>query len=329
MSDKKVDVTVENGCLMDARVEGLPMTRGKVRNVFDLGKKLVLLTTDRTSAFDVILPNGIPYKGWLINQVSLFWFNQLSSVVSNHVIKSVPAPFRRKVFDGRVTVGKKVRKLPVECVVRGYLTGSGWKSYLASGEVCGIRLDQGILQCGKLPEPIFTPTTKAEVGHDENISLAQMGTMLAEFSPVISEAYERPLYGEDLAEELKSLSICLYARAAEYALQRGIIIADTKFEFGLADDGTICWIDEALTPDSSRFWPADKYEPGRDQESFDKQFVRNYLQGLVDQGEWDKTENNVPSLPPEVIGRTLQKYVDAYEFLIGRPVPPQISQLCL
>ena len=326
-----VDVQTKDGCLMDVGVECCTVKRGKVRNVFDLGKKVVLLTTDRVSAFDVILPTGIPYKGWLINQISLFWFDLLSNVVDNHVLRKIPAPFSRKVFSGRVTLGKKVRKLPVECVVRGYLTGGGWKSYLESGEVCDIKLPTGILQCGKLPEPIFTPTTKAEVGHDENITLEQMGRILREFAPVDlvgSEAYRKPLWAQDLAHELKRLSILLYSDAAEYALKRGIIIADTKFEFGLNDDGTICWIDEALTPDSSRFWPADRYEPGRDQESFDKQFVRDYLEGLCREGKWDKSENNVPVLPPEVVRGTLQRYVDAYEYLVGQPVPSQISQLC-
>ena len=284
------DVVTKDGCLMDVTVRGCPSKRGKVRNVFDLGKKVALFTTDRVSAFDVILPTGIPYKGWLINQISLFWFDLLSDVVDNHVLKFVPAPFSRKMFAGRLTMGKKVKKLPIECVVRGYLTGSGWKSYLQCGEVCGIKLPPGILQCGQLPAPIFTPTTKADVGHDENITLRQMGEMLAEFC----SGDDPESIGHEMAAELQRLSIMIYARAAKYALKRGIIIADTKFEFGLNTDGTICWIDEALTPDSSRFWPADQYQPGRDQPSFDKQFVRDYLEGLCKEGKWDKTENNVP-----------------------------------
>jgi phosphoribosylaminoimidazole-succinocarboxamide synthase len=319
-----VDAQIENGCLMDVGVQCCTVKRGKVRSVFDLGNKVVLVTTDRISAFDVILPTGIPGKGWLLNQTSLFWFDLLRDIMDNHVLKKVPAPFGRKVFDGRVTVGKKTQVLPIEGVVRGYLTGSGWKSYLKSGEVCGIAIPPGMLQCGKLPEPIFTPTTKAPVGHDENITLAQMGRILEEFTP----AGGRTSWAADMAEVIQRRSIRLYWQAAEYALERGIIIADTKFEWGLNPDGTLCWIDEALTPDSSRFWPADKYEPGRDQESFDKQFVRNYLQGLCDAGKWDKTENNIPVLPPEVVRGTVLRYVDAYERLTGKSVPPQIRQFC-
>lgn len=320
----RVNVQIVDGCLMDASVEFCALKRGKVRNVFDLGDVLVLLTTDRISAFDVILPTGIPHKSWLINQISLFWFELLRDVVDNHVLKNIPAPFSRKVFDGRVTVGKKVRKLPVECVVRGYLTGSGWKSYQKSGEVCGIAIPHGMLQCGKLPQPIFTPTTKAEVGHDENITLEQMGKLLEVFFPDATA----DILGQQLARKLYRLSVQLYSRAAEYALKRGIIIADTKFEFGLNHDGSICLIDEALTPDSSRFWPADQYQPGRDQESFDKQYVRDYLDALCNEGKWDKTENNVPVLPPEVVRNTVRKYKDAYEYLVGKPVPPQISRFC-
>ena len=317
------DVLTKDGCLMDVSVRGCPSKRGKVRNVFDLGSRVALFTTDRVSAFDVILPNGIPGKGWLLNQISLFWFNQLRDVVDNHVLKSIPPPFSRKMFAGRVTMGKKVRKLPVECVVRGYLTGSGWKSYLQCGEVCGIKLQPGILQCGRLPEPIFTPTTKAEVGHDENVTLEQMAKILED-----SFVTNREVGGKLLAKELQRLSILIYSRAAEYALSRGIIIADTKFEFGLNTDGSVCWIDEALTPDSSRFWPADQYQPGRDQPSFDKQFVRDYLEGLCNEGKWDKSPNNVPVLPPEVVQGTVQRYVEAYEALTGQHVPLHIASLC-
>ena len=319
-----VDAQIENECVMDVRVQGLPVRRGKVRNIFDLGTKVVLLTTDRASAFDVVLPNGIPGRGWLVNQISLLFFNLLRDVVDNHVLRTIPAPFGRKVFSGRVTVGKKTKVIPIEAVVRGYLTGSGWESYKKNGQVCGIQLPEGILECGKLPQPIFTPTTKASTGHDESITFEQMAEILAGFYP----GAEENSLGVLPAQEIRRISLELYSRAAEYALGRGIIIADTKVEFGLKSDGSICWIDEAFTPESSRFWPADQYMPGRPQPSFDKQFLRDYLQGLCNQGRWDKSENNLPVIPAHIVQGTLRRYIDAYEALIGQCAPQEIASLC-
>lgn len=323
---EKVIVTkvVQKGnCLMDVKVRGCPSDKGKVRNIFSLVDKVVLLTTDRISAFDVVMPNGIPYKGWLINQISLFWFNHLRSETDNHVILAVPAAFDRKEFSGRITVGKKTRTLPVECVVRGHLDGSGWDSYQKIGEICGIKLPKGLRRCVRLDEPIFTPKTKAKKGHDQGITFEEMCDILA----TTAASGHNPEWGHYLAWELRRRSIRLYKEAAKYALLRGIIIADTKFEFGLNPDGTICWIDEALTPDSSRFWPADKYKPGQSQPSFDKQYVRDYLEGLCKAGKWDKTKKNVPVLPPEVVSNTLRRYAEAFEKLLDRPVPQRIRQL--
>jgi phosphoribosylaminoimidazole-succinocarboxamide synthase len=280
-----------------------PMRQGKVRDLFDLGDRLLLVTTDRISAFDCVLPDPIPHKGRVLTALSRFWFERFANVCPHHLIEVVadraPPGFEGELehLRGRAMICRKARVIPIECVVRGYLAGSGWKEYQSRGGVCGIALPPGLAQCGGLPEPIFTPATKAETGHDENISF--------------DAACDR--VGRSLMEQLRDLSIELYRRGADDARSRGIILADTKFEFGLSPDG-ILWIDEALTPDSSRFWPADRYQPGRDQESFDKQFVRNYLQELCDAGKWDKTDP-APSLPADIIEATSARYVEAYERL--------------
>jgi phosphoribosylaminoimidazole-succinocarboxamide synthase len=275
--------------------------RGKVRDVYDLGDRLLVVATDRISAFDVVLPTGIPGKGVLLTQLSLFWFSLLAEVVANHVltadVSAYPAalhPFRAQL-EGRSMIVVKAQPFPVECVVRGYLVGSGWKDYQATGAVCGIPLPPGLRESERLDPPLFTPSTKAERGHDENIPFAEV---------------ER-LVGAERAAELRDLSLEIYRRARAHAEERGIILADTKFEFGL-HDGKLLWIDEALTPDSSRFWPADSYEPGRAQPSFDKQYVRDYLDTL----RWDKRPPG-PSLPDEVVARTVEKYREAYARLTG------------
>lgn len=275
--------------------------RGKVRDVYDLGDELLIVVTDRISAYDVILPQGIPGKGRVLNQISKYWFNNTTDIVPNHLISTdfcdFPHVFHAyaDVLEGRSMLVKKTKPLPVECVVRGYITGSGWKEYQESGYVCGIKLPEGLLESAKLSEPIFTPATKAEEGeHDENIS----------FEETID------IIGLDLTKKLRDLSISLYAKARDIADKKGIIIADTKFEFGLQDDGTLILIDEALTPDSSRFWPKDEYEPGRGQKSFDKQFVRDYLSSI----DWDKTPP-APDLPEEIILKTSEKYHEALDIL--------------
>lgn len=282
----------------------LPVRRGKVRDVYDLGDRLLLVATDRISAFDVVMPNGIPRKGEILTRISAFWFERFADV-PNHLIELVedraPAGLEAHldVLRGRAVVVRKTQVLPIECVVRGYLAGSGWKEYQASGTVCGVRLPAGLRQCDALPEPIFTPATKAETGHDENITF--------------EEAVART--SREAMEYVRDASISLYQRAAEYARSRGVIIADTKFEWGWLD-GRLILIDEALTPDSSRFWPADVYEPGHDQPSFDKQFVRNYLETL----NWDKKPPG-PVLPDDVVAGTQRKYLEAYERLTGRTLP--------
>jgi len=275
---------------------------GKVREVFDLGDNLLFVATDRISAFDVILPNGIPRKGEVLTQISYFWFGQTESFQPNHVVShdgdSLPAslqPFADKLAR-RSMIVKKANPLPIECVVRGYLAGSGWKEYQERQTVCGIKLPAGLQESSELPEPIFTPATKAEAGHDENISFDRATGMV----------------GGQIAERARAASLKIYNFARDYARQRGIIIADTKFEFGLLKDELIL-IDEVLTPDSSRFWPADQYEPGKSQPSFDKQFVRDYLETL----DWNKTPPG-PELPPEVVHRTQAKYLEAYERLTGK-----------
>lgn len=281
----------------------IPTRQGKVRDLYDLGDRLLIVTTDRISAFDCVLPDPIPLKGRILTALSRFWFQRLADVCSHHLIEVVsdraPIGFEDQLDDlrGRAMVCRKAEVVPIECVVRGYLAGSGWKEYRSKGTVCGIKLPANLAQCDRLPEPIFTPATKADVGHDENISF--------------DAACDR--VGQQLMEQLRDVSIKLYRRGAEYARSRGIILADTKFEFGTTPEG-ILWIDEAMTPDSSRFWPADKYEPGRDQESFDKQFVRNYLQELCDAGKWDKTDP-APHLPRKIIEATSARYIEAYERL--------------
>jgi len=282
--------------LLETDFADLPLlARGKVRDIYDLGDRLLIVATDRISAFDVVMPNGIPDKGRVLTQLSLFWFELLADVVPNHVLTSrvedYPEPLRacRDQLEGRSMIVRRTEALPVECVVRGYLVGSGWKDYRASGAVCGIALPAGLREADRLDPPIFTPATKADEGHDENITFAQMREGLP----------------HDLADRLRDISLTLYATAAARMLERGIIIADTKFEFGLVDGGLIL-IDEVLTPDSSRFWPADSYAPGTSPASFDKQYVRDYLETL----DWDKTPPG-PKLPPEVIARTAEKYREA------------------
>jgi phosphoribosylaminoimidazole-succinocarboxamide synthase len=277
-----------------------PAARGKVRDIYDLGDKLLIVATDRLSAFDVILPTPIPDKGRVLTQLSLFWFHLLNDVISNHVISSTdfPAPFNpfKEDLAGRSMVVRKTQSLPIECVVRGYVSGSGWKDYRATGKICGILLPPGLRESDRLPEPIFTPATKAATGHDENISLEQTASLI----------------GRDLAVKVRAVSLEIYRRAAAYAEPRGVIVADTKFEFGRINDDLI-WIDEALTPDSSRFWPAAQYRPGGPQPSFDKQFVRDYLERI----QWPKTPPG-PELPPEVVAATRAKYREAYGILAGR-----------
>jgi phosphoribosylaminoimidazole-succinocarboxamide synthase len=276
-----------------------PAARGKVRDIYDAGDKLLIVATDRLSAFDVILPTPIPDKGRVLTQVSLFWFDLLRNVIPNHVLTAADFPPELAAYhvqlDGRSMLCQKTKPLPVECVVRGYLSGSGWKDYGATGKVCGISLPAGLRESERLPEPIFTPSTKATAGHDENIS----------FDDVVSRI------GGELAERVRAVSVDIYRRAAAYAEPRGIILADTKFEFGLAGDQLI-WIDEALTPDSSRFWPADGYRPGRSQPSFDKQYVRDYLERIG----WNKQPPG-PELPSEVVGATRDRYREAYRQLTG------------
>jgi phosphoribosylaminoimidazole-succinocarboxamide synthase len=276
-----------------------PAARGKVRDIYDLGDKLLIVATDRLSAFDVVMPTPIPDKGRVLTQLSLFWFNLLKDVIGNHVLSSTefPAPFDRHVDElaGRSMVVRKTQPLPIECVVRGYVSGSGWKDYRATGKICRINLPAGLRESDRLPEPIFTPATKAVTGHDENISFEEAAALI----------------GDKLADRVRAVSIEIYRRAAAYAQPRGVILADTKFEFGLLKDELI-WIDEALTPDSSRFWPAAQYNPGGPQPSFDKQFVRDYLESI----RWPKTPPG-PELPPKVVAETRAKYREAYRILTG------------
>lgn len=276
---------------------------GKVRDVYDLDdQRLLFVATDRISAFDYVLATGIPNKGRVLSQISLFWFDFLSDIVPNHVITADVAkypPALQKYADqlqGRSMIVQRAQMFPVECVVRGYISGSAWKEYKATGKVCGIELPAGLRESDAFPEPIFTPATKAVTGHDENISFARMCEIL----------------GTETSSYLRDLTLRIYKKAAAYARQRGIIIADTKFEFGRTAKG-ITLADEVLTPDSSRFWPADKYEPGRSQESFDKQYVRDYLEQI----RWNK-QPPAPALPPEVANKTSEKYLDAYFQLTGR-----------
>jgi phosphoribosylaminoimidazole-succinocarboxamide synthase len=275
-------------------------SRGKVRDMYEVGDALLMVASDRLSAFDVVLPTPIPDKGRVLTQLSLFWFDLLREVLPNHVISATEFPGElephRAQISGRSILVRKTEPLPVECVVRGYLSGSGWKDYKVTGSVCGIALPSGLQDSSQLPEPIFTPATKATTGHDENISFAQASDIL----------------GAKRAAQAREVSLEIYRRASQYARERGIIIADTKFEFGIAD-GALVWIDEALTPDSSRFWPAAGYAPGRGQPSFDKQFVRDYLERIG----WNKQPPG-PELPPDVVAGTRGKYREAYRLVTGK-----------
>jgi len=283
-----------------------PTKQGKVRDLYDLGDTLLIVATDRLSAFDVILPDGIPNKGRVLTQISSFWFERLSHIVPNHLLSTevgdFPEPFRSapEIFAGRSMLVKKTNPLPVECVVRGYIAGSGWNDYRKTSSICGIALPPGLRESDKLPRPIFTPSTKAEQGvHDENIA----------FEEVVRTV------GADLGGTLRDLTLALYSAGADYAATRGIIIADTKFEFGIDKSGAVVWIDEALTPDSSRFWPMDQYRPGGPQPSFDKQFVRDYLLSV----RWDR-KPPAPRLPQEIIVTTSRKYEESLKLLTGRDV---------
>ncbi len=276
-----------------------PAARGKVRDIYDLRDKLLIVATDRLSAFDVILPTPIPDKGRVLTQLSLFWFNLLRDIIPNHVLSAsdFPPPFDKykNELAGRSMVVQRTQPLPIECVVRGYVSGSAWKDYRVTGKICGIQLPTGLRESDRLPEPIFSPATKAASGHDENISFEEAASLI----------------GKELAEKVRAVSLRIYRRAAAYAEPRGVILADTKFEFGLLNNELI-WIDEALTPDSSRFWPAARYSPGGPQASFDKQFVRDYLERM----QWPKTPPG-PELPPEVVEATRAKYREAYRILVG------------
>jgi phosphoribosylaminoimidazole-succinocarboxamide synthase len=282
-------------------MERRPDSRGKVRDIYDAGENLLMVATDRISAFDFILPDEIPFKGEVLNRISAFWFDKFADIVPNHLVSIDPAEFPeefaeyRDYLAGRAMLVKKAQTIPIECIVRGYLTGSGKKTYDENGTVCGIQLPEGLTEASKLPEPLFTPSTKAEIGdHDENIS------------------FERccEIVGEDIATQIRDLSLKIYKAAAEYAATRGIIIADTKFEFGVID-GKVTLIDECLTPDSSRFWPAASYEEGKIQPSYDKQFVRNWLKA-----NWDMT-GETPHLPAEVIDGTSERYREAFQIITG------------
>jgi phosphoribosylaminoimidazole-succinocarboxamide synthase len=282
---------------------GLKLThRGKVRDIYEAGGDLLFIATDRISAFDCVLPNGIPDKGRVLTQMSLFWFKYLEGVVPNHLLTANVDEYPQKLrgfrdqLEGRSMLVRKAEMFPVECVARGYVSGSGWKDYRRTGAICGIPLPLGLVESSQLPEPIFTPASKAQTGHDENISFEEAAKVI----------------GESTAEKLKGLTLEIYAKANVYAKERGIILADTKFEFGLID-GQITLGDEVLTPDSSRYWPAASYEPGGPQKSFDKQFVRDYLETL----DWNK-QPPAPPLPEDVILKTAAKYREAYETLTGK-----------
>lgn len=274
--------------------------RGKVRDVYDCDGKLLIVSTDRISCFDVVLPCGIPGKGRVLNQLSVFWFDYIKDIIDNHLVTCDVDKYPQETFkykselSGRSMLTVKAQALPVECVVRGYLSGSGWKEYLQTQSICGVKLPKGMKESERLPEPIFTPSTKEDKGHDINVKME----------------YVEDLIGKPTAARIKELSISVYKKASSYAESKGIIIADTKFEFGRYDDRIIL-IDEVLTPDSSRFWPKDQYRPGQPQPSFDKQFVRDYLEGL----DWDKTPP-APALPQEIIEKTSRKYLEAYERFI-------------
>lgn len=284
-----------------------PIKEGKVREIYDNGDTLILVATDRISCFDVILNNQVTKKGTVLTQISKFWFDFTQDIVPNHMVsvdvKDMPEFFQQPKYDGNSMMCRKLEMLPVECIVRGYISGSGWKSYQEDGTICGIKLPEGLKESDKLPEPIFTPSTKAEIGdHDENVSFEQCVETL-------EKAY--PGKGEEYANAIKDATLAIYKKCADYALSKGIIIADTKFEFGLDEDGNIVIGDEMLTPDSSRFWPADEYEPGHSQPSFDKQFARDWLKANPD-NDW--------TLPQEIVDKTIEKYLQAYELLTGSPL---------
>ena len=293
---------MSNNTLLQLDLPGIPKVRsGKVREMFDLGDSLLMVASDRISAYDVVLPNGIPQKGEVLTMFSHFWFERVSDLVPNHLLAKADEPLPEAVqahaeqIGRRAMVVKKAQPLAIECVVRGYLAGSGWKEYQKQGTVCGIGLPDGLNNSSKLPEPIFTPATKAEEGHDENISFEEAVNIV----------------GKDIADQARDLSIELYKRGRDHAAEKGIIIADTKFEFGVFE-GELILIDEVLTPDSSRFWPADLYSPGKSQPSFDKQFVRDYLETL----DWDKTPPG-PELPEDIVQKTSEKYIEAYTRVTG------------
>ena len=294
---------MSDAVVLATAIEGLPAPRrGKVRDIYELEDVLLIVATDRVSAFDVVLPDGIPHKGRVLTQVSRFWFNYLSHVVPNHLVatevQDFPAPFRsyRDILEGRSMLVKKAQPLPVECIVRGYLAGSGWQEYRASGTVCGIQLPKGLRESERLPEPIFTPSTKAEAGaHDENIPFSKV----------------EQLVGASLAAQVRDLSLALYRAAHAFAETKGFFLADTKFEFGIRD-GRVLLIDEAFTPDSSRFWRADVYQPGAPQDSYDKQIIRNYLISLG----WNR-KPPVPHLPPEIIAQAAARYQEIAAHLTG------------
>ena len=284
--------------------EYTPVKEGKVREIYDLGDELIMVATDRISAFDVILKNKVTKKGTVLTQMSKFWFDYTKDILPNHMISvdtaDMPEFFRKEEFTGNSMLCRKLTMLPVECIVRGYITGSGWASYKKDGTVCGIKLPEGLVECDKLPEPIYTPSTKAEIGdHDENISYERSIEVLEK---------QFPGRGEEYAAKLRDCTIALYKKCADYALSRGIIIADTKFEFGLDEEGNVILGDEMLTPDSSRFWPLEGYEPGKGQPSFDKQFVRDWLKANPDSDY---------NLPQDVIDKTIEKYLEAYKLLTG------------
>ena len=287
--------------VLQSQIADIPVKRGKVRDIYDFGDRLLFVATDRISAFDWVLPTGIPRKGEILTRMSMFWFYRLN--IAHHFLSDdvttlpLPANINPADFAGRSMVVKKSEVVPVECVVRGYLAGSGWKEYQASGTVCGIDLPKGLQESSRLPQPIFTPATKAEEGHDENITYDQMVEIV----------------GSHMAEQLKELSLQIYSEGAEYARSQGIIIADTKFEFGILNNQLIL-IDEVMTPDSSRFWPESEYEPGQGQPSYDKQFVRDWLQ----ESGWDKN-SEPPALPDDVVRKTSEKYIEAFERLTQTP----------
>ncbi len=282
-----------------------PVKEGKVREIYDIGENLIMVATDRISAFDVILKNKVTKKGAVLTQMSKFWFDYTKDIVNNHMVSTdtadMPEFFRKPEYTGNSMLCKKLTMIPVECIVRGYITGSGWNSYKENGTVCGIKLPEGLKECDKLPEPIYTPSTKAEIGdHDENIDFERS-------VEVLEKAF--PGHGQEYAEKIRDYTIALYKKCADYALTKGIIIADTKFEFGINEKGEVVIGDEMLTPDSSRFWPVEGYEAGHSQPSFDKQFVRDYLKANP---ECDY------NLPQDVIDKTIDKYLEAYKLLTGK-----------